>query len=124
MIKIILSLHGMVSRIFELANRRFLDELQAKWWNRDERNMKCKEYDEIADEIAVDNIGGLFILILIGIFISLGVIVVEYLWFKYYIKPKMACVALLNRQRIQQYILLHSKYRESLRKAQRMRARK
>lgn len=103
-------------RIFELANRRFLDELQTKWWNREKRNKDCTEYDEEADEISVDNIGGLFILIFIGIAVSLIAIVFEYLWFNYYYRKPQIIMATTNRKRIQQYNVIHSKMSEQIQK--------
>lgn len=101
-----------VFRIFVLQNRRYLDELQTKWWDREKRDRNCTEYDDVADEISVENIGGLFILILNGISISVVAIVLEYLWFKYYKNPKI--IATMRRKRIQQYILIHSKMSKTL----------
>lgn len=103
------------NRIFELANRRFLNELQTKWWNREKRNKDCTEYDEEADEISVENIGGLFILIFIGIAVSFVAIIFEYLWFNYYRKPQIIMAA-TNRKRIQQYNVIHSLMSEQLQK--------
>lgn len=97
-----------------LQNRRYLDELQTKWWDREKRDRNCTEYDDVADEISVENIGGLFILILNGISISVVAIVLEYLWFEYYKNPKI--IATIRRKRIQQYMLIHSKMSKNLNK--------
>lgn len=108
----------MNSRIFELANRGFVDELQTKWWNREQHKLKCTEHDDEADEISVDNIGGLFILILIGISISVLAIAMEFFWFRYYKIPKIivAPIMLTNRRMIRRHNSILAKMNASLKK--------
>lgn len=65
-----------------------MDELKAKWWNRNIRNTECKVHDNVPHEISIRKIGGLFILLMIGICGSIVTLIFEYLWFKHYKAPK------------------------------------
>lgn len=70
------------SRVFQLIHNGYMDELKKKWWNTKERATNCKDYDDMANEISVDSIGGLFILLLIGIGAAFVALISEYYWFK------------------------------------------
>ncbi|KAI6220068.1 Protein CBR-GLR-7 [Aphelenchoides fujianensis] len=61
-----------------LLNARKLENLKEKWWHQ---NPKV-EHEEESTGISIENIGGVFILILGGIVISLTMLVVEFFYYK------------------------------------------
>lgn len=63
-----LDLFGVVtSRILMLLNKRQLEKLKETWWKRDERKEKCEKPEDQSDGISIQNIGGVFIVIFVGI---------------------------------------------------------
>lgn len=78
--------YDVISRIFQLLNAGYINELKEKWWNQ--RNTECKVDDNVPHEISIEKIGGLFILLMIGTCASLIMLMFEYLWFKYHKEPE------------------------------------
>ncbi|KAL3266880.1 hypothetical protein HHI36_011031 [Cryptolaemus montrouzieri] len=66
----------------KLLNSYELDQLKTKWWNENPDKVKCEEPEDKYDGIGIRNMGGIFIMILIGIFISFATLVSEYYWYK------------------------------------------
>ncbi|KRY40697.1 Glutamate receptor ionotropic, kainate 1 [Trichinella spiralis] len=70
------------SLILKLLNQRKLEILKEKWWKNNPRKMNCPNHDSESKGISVTNLGGVFIVILIGIFFSLISLLFEYVYFK------------------------------------------
>ncbi|KRX67691.1 Glutamate receptor ionotropic, kainate 1 [Trichinella sp. T9] len=70
------------SLILKLLNQRKLEILKEKWWKNNPRKMNCPNHDSESKGISVTNLGGVFIVILIGIFFSLISLLFEYAYFK------------------------------------------
>ncbi|KRZ10921.1 Glutamate receptor 4 [Trichinella zimbabwensis] len=67
---------------FILLNQRKLEILKEKWWKNNPRKMNCPNHESESKGISVTNLGGVFIVILIGIFFSLISLLFEYAYFK------------------------------------------
>ncbi|KRZ77535.1 Glutamate receptor ionotropic, kainate 3 [Trichinella papuae] len=70
------------SLILKLLNQRKLEILKEKWWKNNPRKMNCPNHESESKGISVTNLGGVFIVILIGIFFSLISLLFEYAYFK------------------------------------------
>ncbi|CAJ0607011.1 unnamed protein product [Cylicocyclus nassatus] len=73
----------MSSAILVLLNQRRLETLKEKWWSNNPRKTMCA--DTTADEndgISIENIGGVFIVILGGIILSVITLAVEYFFYR------------------------------------------
>nr|QNL15113.1 ionotropic receptor 25a [Aulacocentrum confusum] len=69
--------------ILQLLNKRKLESLKNKWWNQNPKRRFCKKEDDQSDGISIANIGGVFIVIFVGIFLACGTLAFEYWWFRY-----------------------------------------
>lgn len=67
----------------QLLNRRQLEQLKNKWWNNNPLKKICKKEDDQSDGISIQNIGGVFIVILVGIVLACGTLAFEYYWYRY-----------------------------------------
>lgn len=72
-----------LSRILQLLNRRELERLKEQWWNRNPNARKCEKQDDQSDGISIQNIGGVFIVIFVGIGLACITLAFEYWWYKY-----------------------------------------
>lgn len=70
-------------RILQLLNRRELERLKEQWWNRNPNAKKCEKQDDQSDGISIQNIGGVFIVIFVGIGLACITLAFEYWWYKY-----------------------------------------
>lgn len=70
-------------RILQLLNRRQLERLKEKWWNSNPKAIKCEKQDDQSDGISIQNIGGVFIVIFVGIGLACITLAFEYWWYKY-----------------------------------------
>lgn len=70
-------------RILQLLNRRELERLKEQWWNRNEESKQCETSDDQQDGISIQNIGGVFIVIFVGIGLACVTLAFEYWWYKY-----------------------------------------
>ncbi|KAI6240026.1 hypothetical protein M3Y99_00486300 [Aphelenchoides fujianensis] len=77
------------SSILRLLNERKLESLKEKWWHQNPKRQECPNTDEESTGISIQNIGGVFILILGGIIISLTMLVVEFFYYKHQEKTQV-----------------------------------
>nr|UTN00863.1 ionotropic receptor [Semanotus bifasciatus] len=69
--------------ILQLLNRRELERLKEKWWNKNPEKKDCEKADDQSDGISIQNIGGVFIVIFVGIGLACVTLAFEYWWYKY-----------------------------------------
>lgn len=67
----------------QLLNRRQLERLKEKWWSGNPNAKKCEKQDDQSDGISIQNIGGVFIVIFVGIGLACITLAFEYYWYKY-----------------------------------------
>ncbi|KAI6237838.1 Protein CBR-GLR-7 [Aphelenchoides besseyi] len=65
-----------------LLNARTLETQKEKWWHQNPKRLECLNNEEESTGISINNIGGVFILILGCIIISLTMLVVEFFYYK------------------------------------------
>ncbi|XP_046565888.1 ionotropic receptor 25a-like [Haliotis rubra] len=70
--------------ILQLINQRELEEMKTKWWRKDQK--ECPKIENESDGISIKNIGGVFLVIVIGSGLALITLALECYWYKY--KPK------------------------------------
>lgn len=68
------------NRILQLLNKRYLEKLKEDWW-KDKKT--CEKVEDQSDGISIQNIGGVFIVIFVGIGMACVTLVFEYWWYKY-----------------------------------------
>lgn len=56
-----------------------MEKLKEAWWKRQK---KCVKLEDQSDGISIQNIGGVFIVILVGIVLACITLVFEYWWYK------------------------------------------
>lgn len=78
-----LLLTALSSRILKLLNERQLEALKEQWWHKNAKKQECTNVEEETTGISIQNIGGVFILILGGIMISLVILVIEFFYYKH-----------------------------------------
>lgn len=66
-----------------LLNKRELEKLKEKWWKKDESQGKCEKPEDQSDGISIQNIGGVFIVIFVGIGMACITLIFEYWYYKY-----------------------------------------
>ncbi|XP_066596755.1 ionotropic receptor 25a [Prorops nasuta] len=72
--------------ILVLLNRRILEKMKDKWWKLNPEMKVCEKEDDQSDGISIQNIGGVFIVIFVGIALACLTLAFEYWWFRY--RPK------------------------------------
>ncbi|XP_015907481.1 ionotropic receptor 25a [Parasteatoda tepidariorum] len=70
------------SAILKLLNQRKLEGLKEKWWNKNPAKLECDDSEQQSDGISIANIGGVFIVILIGVVLAVMALAVEYFFYK------------------------------------------
>ncbi|XP_043640733.1 ionotropic receptor 25a [Drosophila teissieri] len=85
--------------ILTLLNKRQLEKLKEKWWKNDEAQAKCDKPEDQSDGISIQNIGGVFIVIFVGIGMACITLVFEYWWYRYRKNPRIIDVAEANADR-------------------------
>ncbi|XP_059221283.1 ionotropic receptor 25a isoform X3 [Stomoxys calcitrans] len=78
--------------ILKLLNKQRLEQLKIKWWLKNEDEIKCRKSKDQTDGITIENIGGVFIIIVVGIGVSFIILVFEYWWFKIRKSPRVITV--------------------------------
>lgn len=68
-------------RILTLINSRTLEALKTSWWNKDKQN--CPTLADESDGISIHNIGGVFLVIVIGSGLSLITLAFECYWYRW-----------------------------------------
>lgn len=76
-----------------LLNKRQLEKLKEDWWKNDEFQKNCVKPEDQSDGISIQNIGGVFIVIFVGIGMACVTLVFEYWYYKYRKNPKIIDVA-------------------------------
>lgn len=71
--------------ILKLINQRYMEILREKWWTNNPNRLACDNNDE-SEGISIENIGGVFIIIFVGVTISFFVWAVERFFYKTKIK--------------------------------------
>lgn len=71
------------SSILQLLNKRQLERLKEKWWSGNPEAKKCEKPEDQSDGISIQNIGGVFIVIFVGIGLACITLAFEYWWYKY-----------------------------------------
>ncbi|XP_059149035.1 ionotropic receptor 25a-like [Physella acuta] len=66
--------------ILKLINNRTLEELKTKWWKMDKKD--CPKVEDESDGISIKNIGGVFLVIVIGSALSLVTLALECYWYR------------------------------------------
>lgn len=57
--------------------------MKEKWWSRNPERQECEKADDQSDGISIENIGGVFIVIFVGIGLACITLAFEYWWYKY-----------------------------------------
>ncbi|EYC37332.1 hypothetical protein Y032_0802g2423 [Ancylostoma ceylanicum] len=70
------------SAILVLLNQRRLETLKEKWWNNNPKKVICPDANSENDGISIQNIGGVFIVILAGIVLSVITLTIEYFYYR------------------------------------------
>ncbi|XP_071447959.1 ionotropic receptor 25a [Hetaerina americana] len=70
------------SAILQLLNKRKLEKLKELWWNQNPERKVCEKQDEQSEGISVQNIGGVFIVIFVGIGLACVTLAFEYWWYR------------------------------------------
>jgi glutamate receptor, ionotropic, invertebrate len=65
-----------------LLNKRHLEKLKEKWWKNDDIQSKCEKPEDQSDGISIQNIGGVFIVIFVGIGMACVTLIFEYWYYK------------------------------------------
>lgn len=74
-------------------NKRHLEKLKEEWWNNAAYKSKCEKSEDQSDGISIQNIGGVFIVIFVGIGMACITLIVEYWWYKFRKQPKVIDVS-------------------------------
>lgn len=72
-----------------MLNKRQLEKLKEDWWKNDEFQKNCQKAEDQSDGISIQNIGGVFIVIFVGIGMACITLVFEYWYYKYRKNPKI-----------------------------------
>uniref|UniRef100_A0A0K0DSZ2 Ionotropic glutamate receptor C-terminal domain-containing protein n=1 Tax=Strongyloides stercoralis TaxID=6248 RepID=A0A0K0DSZ2_STRER len=75
--------------ILRLLHQRKLEELKRKWWDQNPKKAKCPTSSDNNYGIKIDNIGGVFIVILGGIVIAIITLIIEYIYHHRMIQKKV-----------------------------------
>ncbi|KAK4002516.1 hypothetical protein OUZ56_004340 [Daphnia magna] len=68
--------------ILRLLNQRRLETLKERWWTDNPEKKECGDTNDQSDGISIQNIGGVFIVIFVGIFLACVTLAIEYCYFK------------------------------------------
>ncbi|KAK7085043.1 hypothetical protein SK128_002474 [Halocaridina rubra] len=69
--------------ILKLLNQRKLETLKERWWNQNPEKKVCEKDDDQSDGISIENIGGVFIVIFVGIGLACITLAFEYWYYKH-----------------------------------------
>lgn len=72
-----------------LLNKRQLEKLKEKWWKKDDVSGKCEKPEDQSDGISIQNIGGVFIVIFVGIGMACITLAFEFWYYKFRKTPKI-----------------------------------
>jgi hypothetical protein len=80
-----------------LLNKRHLEKLKEKWWKNEDVQSKCEKQEDQSDGISIQNIGGVFIVIFVGIGMACVTLIFEYWYYKLRKTVKVVDVAESNK---------------------------
>ncbi|THK33242.1 ionotropic receptor 25a, partial [Diachasma alloeum] len=72
--------------ILHLLNKRTLEQLKNTWWTNNPERKPCEKEDDQSEGISIQNIGGVFIVIFVGIALACITLAFEYWWYRH--RPK------------------------------------
>lgn len=75
-----------------------MERLKEKWWSSNPKAIKCETQDDQSDGISIQNIGGVFIVIFVGIGLACITLAFEYWWYKYRKGSKIISVQEVNKE--------------------------
>lgn len=75
-----------------------MERLKEKWWTSNPKAIKCEKQDDQSDGISIQNIGGVFIVIFVGIGLACITLAFEYWWYKYRKTAKIISVQEVNKE--------------------------
>lgn len=81
-----------------LLNKRHLEKLKEKWWKKDDVSGKCEKPEDQSDGISIQNIGGVFIVIFVGIGMACVTLVFEFWYYKFRKTPKIINEEVFNNK--------------------------
>lgn len=64
-----------------MLNKRRLEKLKDTWWNKNPKRKRCNKADDQSDGISIQNIGGVFIVIFVGIGLACVTLAFEYFYY-------------------------------------------
>lgn len=67
--------------ILKLINQRFMEVLREKWWTNNPNRLQCNTNQD-SEGISIDNIGGVFVIIFVGVIISFLALAFEQCYYK------------------------------------------
>lgn len=73
-------------RILQLLNKRTLEQLKTRWWTKNPEKKTCDKENDQSEGISIQNIGGVFIVIFVGIALACVTLAFEYWWYRH--RPK------------------------------------
>ncbi|XP_031786896.1 ionotropic receptor 25a isoform X2 [Nasonia vitripennis] len=68
--------------ILMMLNRRKLEKLKDTWWNKNPKRKRCNKAEDQSDGISIQNIGGVFIVIFVGIGLACVTLIFEYFYYR------------------------------------------
>ncbi|XP_065556621.1 ionotropic receptor 25a-like isoform X2 [Artemia franciscana] len=72
--------------LLKLLNLYRLEDLKEKWWTENPNKAECPPDVSVTEGISIENIGGVFVIIFIGIALSIITLIIEYIYYKYFYK--------------------------------------
>ncbi|KAK3096044.1 hypothetical protein FSP39_022435 [Pinctada imbricata] len=74
--------------ILQLLNKRSLEKLKEKWWDKNPHKIECAKQEDESDGISIQNIRGVFLLVAMGTGMSLICLAVEFYFYNYRARQK------------------------------------
>lgn len=75
--------------LLRILDERFIDEMKIKYWTK---RKKCPKIYDKQDGITVGNMGGVFLIVGIGIVVTLVTLIGEIIWFMWKRASKMPII--------------------------------
>ncbi|XP_043285747.1 ionotropic receptor 25a-like [Venturia canescens] len=71
----------MDEAILQLIKDGILEKLKHRWWNEKIKMPKCPRVYEIIDGMTIGDMGGIFVIIVVGVCSAIGTLIFEFWWF-------------------------------------------
>ncbi|XP_076391777.1 glutamate receptor ionotropic, kainate 2 isoform X2 [Megachile rotundata] len=74
--------HALNTAVLKLQQSGLITELKTKWWTQKRGGGKCREDggQSAAEELGIDNVGGVFLVLTVGVALSFFYTIYEFLW--------------------------------------------